>query len=297
MDVFWKMVHPDDVELLHREDIAANLAGRTFNVEVRIITKFERMKWVRLSSRPNPAPPPGAPTIWSGYVLDITERKQAEEALLVSLEEKEVLLKEVHHRVKNNLAAIMGLLDMQGQSIVDKPARAAMAELSNRIRSMSLVHEQLYQSENLSRIDFQDYLEALVNHLHLSYQRSGNIHISVAAKGVKMGLDKAVPCGLLITELVTNAFKYAFPAGQPCSGAVGCEIAVSAEWDGSTYTLTVADNGVGLPAGLDWTETKTLGLLLVKMLGQHQLQGRVELDRTGGTTFRLRFVHPNCTHI
>jgi two-component sensor histidine kinase len=104
-----------------------------------------------------------------------------------------------------------------------------------------------------------------------------------------MGLDSAVPCGLLITELVTNAFKYAFPTGQTCAGAAGCEIAVSAAWDGATYTLTVADNGVGLPAGLDWTKTKTLGLLLVKMLGHNQLQGEIELDRTGGTTFRLQF--------
>jgi len=144
-------------------------------------------------------------------------------------------------------------------------------------------------AEDFSRIDFQDYLESLVNHLHLSYQRSGNIHVSVAAKGVKMGLDNAVPCGLLITELVTNAFKYAFPAGLPCSGAGGCEIAVSAENDGTTYTLTVADNGVGLPAGLDWMKTKTLGLLLVKMLGEHQLQGRIEVDCINGTTFRLRF--------
>jgi two-component sensor histidine kinase len=105
--------------------------------------------------------------------------------------------------------------------------------------------------------------------------------------GVMMGLDIAVPCGLLITELVTNAFKYAFPAGrQP---EAGCKIDVSAKWDGSAYTLAVADNGVGLPAGLDWTNAKTLGLALVKLIGEHQLQGRIELDRTGGTTFRLRF--------
>jgi len=111
-----------------------------------------------------------------------------------------------------------------------------------------------------------------------------------------MGLDSAVPCGLLITELVTNAIKYAFLEGQTCSGAVGCEIAVFATWDGAAYTLTVADNGVGLPADLDWTNTSTLGLLLVKMLGQHQLQGRIEVDRTGGTTFRLRFA-PQIAHI
>jgi hypothetical protein len=129
----------------------------------------------------------------------------------------------------------------------------------------------------------------------ISYQRSENIHISVAAKGVKMGLDNAIPCGLLITELVTNAFKYAFPADMPCTGAGagGCEIAVSMQWDGAAYKLVVADNGVGLPAGLDWTKTKTLGLLLVKMLGQHQLQGQVELYCTGGTTFQLQFAPKN----
>jgi two-component sensor histidine kinase len=154
---------------------------------------------------------------------------------------------------------------------------------------MSLVHEQLYQSENFARIDLQCYLDSLTAHLHSSYQDSRNIHVSVAAAGVKMDLDSAIPSGLLVTELVTNAFKYAFPAGQPCSGAVGCKIAVSAEWDGAAYTLTVADNGVGLPAGLDWTKTKTLGLLLLKMLGQHQLRGKIEVDCTGGTAFRLRF--------
>jgi PAS domain S-box-containing protein len=234
--------------------------------------------------------------IIQSFVRDITKRKQVDEALResdkalrASLAEKEVLLKEVHHRVKNNLAAVMGLIDLQGQKIVDEAARASLLELSNRIRSMSLVHEQLYRSENLARIDFQDYLNILTAHLHSSYHRSGNIQVSVAADGVKMGLDSAVPCGLLITELVTNAFKYAFPTGQTCAGAAGCEIAVSAAWDGATYTLTVADNGVGLPAGLDWTKTKTLGLLLVKMLGHNQLQGEIELDRTGGTTFRLQF--------
>ncbi len=96
----------------------------------------------------------------------------------------------------------------------------------------------------------------------------------------------------MITELVTNAFKYAFPEGRPRTVALRCEIAVSAEWDGVTYTLAVADNGVGLPADLDWTKTKTLGLVLVKMLGQHQLQGKIEVDCTGGTTFRLRFAPP-----
>lgn len=221
-------------------------------------------------------------------LLEVTELKRAEIALQTSLAEKEVLLKEVHHRVKNNLAAIMGLVDMQRQTMADTSARTAMTELSTRIRSMSLVHEQLYHSDNLARVDFQQYLETLISHLCLSYDQTG-VHVSVAGAGVTMGLDTAVPCGLLITELMTNAFKYAFPGGQPRPGAEGCEIAVSASWDGTAYTLAVADNGVGLPEDFDWKTTETLGLMLVGMLGEHQLQGKVDLDCSNGTKFRLRF--------
>jgi PAS domain S-box-containing protein len=289
--------HPDDLKQC-TEMLERHFAGELpyYDSECRMKHKNGDWVWIHDRGRVITRTSDDKPQMMFGTHTDITERKRAEKALResdkslrASLEEKDVLLKEVHHRVKNNLAAIMGLIDLQGQSD-DEQTRAAMAELSNRIRSMSLVHEQLYRSENFARIDFQDYLNMLAAHLHSSYHRSGNIHVSVAASGVKMGLDSAVPCGLLITELVTNAFKYAFPAGQTCSGTSGCEIAVSAEWDGAAYTLTVSDNGVGLPDGLDWTKTKTMGLLLVKMLGQHQLRGKIEVDCTCGTTFRLRFV-------
>jgi len=294
---------------LHRKHLFET--GKPQASDLRMVKNDGTAFWAHLEST-EAQNADGIP-VWRFVMSDITNRKLAEavlqrtnnelelqteslrksdKALRTSLTEKEMLLKEVHHRVKNNLAAIMGLIDLQGQEIVDEATRASLVKLSNRIRSMSLVHEQLYHSENFARIDFQDYLNSLTAHLHSSYQGSRNVHVSVAASGIKMGLDSAVPCGLLITELVTNAFKYAFPEGQSCSGAVGCEIAVSAAWDGAAYTLTVADNGVGLPAGLDWRKTKTLGLVLVKMLGKHQLQGEIEVDCTGGTTFRLRFVPP-----
>jgi len=219
------------------------------------------------------------------------ERQDVDAALRSSLAEKDMLLKEVHHRVKNNLAVVMGLLDLQGRALENEPTRIALAELGARIKSMAMIHEQLYQSKVFSRIDFQIYLEELCAYLRSSYYISGDISVSVSAVGVVMSLDIAVPCGLLITELVTNAFKYAFPAGrQP---EAGCKINISAQWDGVAYTLAVADNGVGLPAGLDWSNTKTMGLVLVKMLGQHQLQGRIEVDCTGGTTFRLKFANRN----
>lgn len=282
-------IHPDDASRVLAA-VQTHFDGKTlaFDEEYRIHCKDGSWKWIAdrgLALRDAN----GRVLRMAGSETDITERKRADEALRTSLAEKEVLLKEVHHRVKNNLAAIMGLLALEGQALNDGPARTALAELSTRIRSMALVHEQLYRSEDLSRIKFKDYLEALIAHLRLSYECFGNIHVGVTAAGVVMGLDNAVPCGLLITELVTNAFKYAFPEGRPRPGACRCEIAVSAEWDGAAYLLSVADNGVGLPAEMDWRNTKTLGLVLVRMLGQHQLQGRIELDRDCGTAFRLRF--------
>jgi two-component sensor histidine kinase len=210
-------------------------------------------------------------------------------ALESALLEKEVLLKEVHHRVKNNLAVIIGLLDIQMQNMADELKERSLSELSSRIRSMAMVHEQIYQSRNISRINFQDYLETLIDPLCSSYDRTGYIHCSVAAPGVEMDLDSAVPCGMYITELVTNALKYAFPSTSFQLGDGCCEISVSVQWDGTLYTVTVADNGVGLPADLDWINTDSMGLNLVKMFGEHQLQGQIEVDQARGTAFRLRF--------
>jgi len=230
----------------------------------------------------------GVPHIIS-VTRDITERKRAEEAMRGSLMEKEVLLREVHHRVKNNLAAIIGLIDMGQTEIKDAATATLMKELESRIRAMLLIHEGLYRSENLARIAFQGYLETLLSHLHSSFASEGAVRFSVAAAGVELGLDAAVPCGLIVNEWVTNAFKHAFPCGRPRPGEKECAITVSAEQNGDATTLTVADNGVGLPADLDWAATKTMGLRLVRMLGQHQLGGTIEVDRARGTRFSLTF--------
>jgi two-component sensor histidine kinase len=164
-----------------------------------------------------------------------------------------------------------------------------MKELEGRIRSMLLIHEGLYRSENLARVAFQGYLETLLSHLHSSFASQGAVRCRVVAAGVELGLDVAVPCALIVNEWVTNAFKHAFPGGRPRPGEKECEITVSAEQNGGATTLTVADNGVGLPADLDWAATKTLGLRLVQMLGQHQLGGTIEVDRSRGTRFSLTF--------
>jgi PAS domain S-box-containing protein len=219
---------------------------------------------------------------------DISALKQTEKNLNAALAEKEVLLREVHHRVKNNLAAIISLLDMQRRSSEDRLGGDDLAELSGRIRSMSLIHEKLYQSENMARIDFEQYLKSLTSNLRTSFGTS-DIEFHLAAKDVEIPLDLAVPCGMIINELMTNALKYAFPQGQPAPGNDVCRIEAGMLQKQEVYTLYVADNGVGLPPGFDWTTTKTLGMVLIRMLGCYQLNGRYAIDQQDGLRFTLTF--------
>ncbi len=223
-----------------------------------------------------------------GIARDITKRKQTEDALQDSLAEKEVLLREVHHRVKNNMAAIVGLFNLQRQAMEDPQVQAVLADLSSRVRAMSLVHEKLYRSESLAKIDFQDYLQSLISHLRTSFG-SPNIECEIAALGVEMPLDLAVPCGMIINELVTNALKHAFPWKRTEPGKTVDTITVAVCRDHDTYSLCVADNGVGLPPGFDLSRAETLGLVLVRMLGGHQLGGVYEIEQLGGTRITLQF--------
>jgi two-component sensor histidine kinase len=274
--------------------------GSPFDIQFRIVQPGGEIKWMHALGTATMAAN-GVVSKLFGTAQDITERKRVEsqreaalEAMRTALAGKEVLLKEVHHRVKNNLTAIIGLLQLQRETMTDPAAVAQFSELEGRIRSMALVHETLYNSESLTRIDLQDYFEELIAKLRAALAPGRDIRIGVAAAGVEMGLDCAIPCGLILNELLTNACKYAFPNGQPRAGEKACEITVAAEWDGNAgdnglYTLTVADNGVGLPVDLDWATSKTMGLRLVRMLGEFQLNGRVELARSRGTSFRLEF--------
>jgi PAS domain S-box-containing protein len=240
----------------------------------------------------------GKAIFYEGTIEDSSWRKLAEmqrqvslDAIRASLAEKNVLLKEIHHRVKNNLMSIIGLIQMQGIKAKNETLSALLLELEGRVWAMAMVHENLHKSKNLARVDLQNYLETLVSRVRTALGPERNIHFRVQAGGVEMGLDIAIPCGLILNELITNAFKYAFPGDKPRAGARNCEIAISVNHDDKVFTLTVADNGVGLPAGLDWEQAETLGLRLVKMLSQ-QIKGIMEIDQACGTTFRLRFARP-----
>ena len=285
---FVDITHPDHCH----DDLSqakALLAGQIdrYETQKRYIHKDGHIIWARvclaLVRRPD-----GSPQFFLPIIQDITATKAAEEALRLSLAEKEVLLREVHHRVKNNMAAIIGLFELQRQAMDDPLARTVLTELSCRVRAMSLIHEKLYRSESLSQIDFQDYIQSLISHLRTSFG-SPAIRCEIAASEVNMPLDLAVPCGMIINELVTNALKYAFPAETDCEQGQPCRITVTLFHHEGVFTLTVADNGVGLPPAFDWTTAKTMGLILVRMLGQHQLGGHYELDQTIGTRFTLTF--------
>jgi len=216
-------------------------------------------------------------------MTDITERKQAEKQLKTALEEKEVLLKEVYHRVKNNFIAVFSLLQLQAR-IADNPrTREVLEESMNRVRSMSLIHERLYRSESLAEIDFGESMYTIAAELFHTYNAAAaGILLNVKADKVLLPADKAITCALLLNELVSNALKYAFPEGR--SGVIRLELH---EQD-DHLTFVVSDNGVGIPEDLDIQRVETLGLDLT-MSFTDQLEGTLELDRTGGTTFTITF--------
>ncbi|WP_052309950.1 histidine kinase N-terminal 7TM domain-containing protein [Methanocella arvoryzae] len=212
---------------------------------------------------------------------EMWERKKAEEQIRHSLQEKEVLLKEIHHRVKNNLQIISSLLSLQAGTS-SKESAAAFTESQNRIRSMALIHEKLYQSSNLSRIDFGGYVSGLMSHLVKSYAPGPGISVDIDIEDIALDIDLAIPCGLIINELASNSLKYAFKDGRQGN------ILIRMEKTGSLYTLTVGDDGVGLPRILDFRDSPSLGLQLVNTLVD-QLEGTIELGQDTGTTFKITF--------
>lgn len=221
----------------------------------------------------------------SCIIRDITERKRAEEEIKESLKEKEVLLREVHHRVKNNMQIISSLLKLQSQFIKDKKNMEIFKESQNRIISMSLIHEKLYQSRDMAKIDFNEYIRDMVNGLFQSYGvNADRIRLDINVENVFLGVDSAIPCGLIINELVTNCLKYAFPDGR--KGEIKI---ILRSTDENEIDLIISDNGVGLPEDLDFRKTDSWGLHLVTILAENQLQGHIHLNRSGGTEFQIVF--------
>jgi len=217
------------------------------------------------------------------YLRDITERRKADEQIKVSLREKEVLLKEVHHRVKNNLQVISSLLSLQAQTVKDDETRRLLEESRNRVKSMAYIHMQLYQSKNFAQIDFAPYVRSLAKNLLESHRKNGEaVSLDVRVDDIFLSLDTAIPCGLIINELISNALEHAFrnaPEGR---------ITVDLHRDGKKHVLVVSDNGIGIPHEIDVQNTESLGLQLVSAL-VNQIEGSLNLERDQGTAFKVSF--------
>jgi PAS domain S-box-containing protein len=218
---------------------------------------------------------------------DITSRKHSEKMIRNSLLEKEILLKEVHHRVKNNLQIIGSLLKFQTKYIKDPEALEMFKESQNRVRSISLIHEKLYQTKDISRVEFAGYVKTLISQLFITFGiKAEHVSYSVKADNIFLSVDNAIPCGLIINELVTNSLKYAFPENRKG------HVAIDVSYNSSHYTIKISDDGVGMPENYEVTKPESLGLQLVNTLAV-QLDAQLTLERNNGTCYKLVFSNLN----
>lgn len=218
----------------------------------------------------------------TSIIRDLTERRKMELQIQESLKEKEILLKEIHHRVKNNLMVIFSLLNLQSQYIKDKDDYEMFLESQNRTKSMALIHERLYQSEDLKSIDFSDYLRTLATDLFHTYSVDQKlVKLTMDLETIKLDVNTSIPLGLIVNELISNSMKYAFPDGMEG------EIYITMKSNGSHKILKVGDNGVGIPEDIDFKHADSLGFQLINNLTE-QIDGEIELDRNNSTTFTIK---------
>jgi len=224
--------------------------------------------------------------VWVAVHQDITERKRAEEQLYASIQEKELLLKELHHRVKNNMQVISGLLDLQARSSGNPELTEMLNESQNRIHAMSLVHEKLYGSKDFARIDLTGYVRTMSQDLFQSYKiNPGKIDLIIQTDGdIYVDINKAIPCGLILNELISNALKHAFHGDRHGKLQI-----IIRETKNTEIEIVVLDNGLGLPDNVNIHQPRSAGLHLVNGLVKNQLDGQIEIKRDAGTEFRIKF--------
>jgi PAS domain S-box-containing protein len=279
-----KLLHPDDRPRAFAAWRDAVEGRAPYDLEYRVRRRDGEYEWFKVRGRPI-QDAAGQIVRWFGTLLNIEDLKHAEAQLMASLREKEVLLQEIHHRVKNNLQIISSLITLQVETFNQPALRAGLSDVRDRVRTMALVHEKLYQSGDLARLNFTDYATSLLHYLWRAHgDVASRVRLTVAAEPVTLPMTLAVPCGLILNELASNALKHAFP-DRP-SGEV--TVGLTHDAASSQVCLRVSDDGVGLPGEGDWRESRSLGLRLVQMLTQ-QLHGTVEVWPGPGTEFRVAF--------
>jgi len=277
------MIHPDDRDLIIKRKIDRGIGLKIENTYTfKIYTKNNRLRYVEA----NTVRLPGDDLKILGMVRDITDRKNAEEQLRISLAEKEILLKEINHRVKNNLQQILSLLRLQASRVKQEEAVKILRDSQNRVLSISLIHEQLFKAENLSEIDLASYIDSLAKKIYKAFDCSF-MHVDFDLKAEKIILDinRALSCGIVVNELISNSFKYAFPEnfkGQR-------KISIHIKKLDNDIIMSIADNGIGLPKDFDIFKAKTLGLQLAVSIVKKQLIGTIKSETDHGTKFIISF--------
>jgi PAS domain S-box-containing protein len=283
------VIHPDDLnkvkehyELIRNEETQQNHED-LFVIEYRMRDIHGKWKWFYSQETIFVCNAEGTVKQTIGSASDITKLKEVETRLQSSLADKEILLREVHHRVKNNLSVVDSLLSMQARYIDDVEALRAISDSQRRIHTMSLVHEQLYQSQDVNQVDFREYLQRLVGNLYSSTSFNPNqVELKLDIKPTQLNIDMAISMGLIVNELLTNAFKHAFPNDH--TGLI--EVILYKSMDERDLHLIIRDNGIGIPENVDFNGTASLGLRLVRILTQ-QLRANLDLSCSVGTSFHL----------
>ena len=277
------IIHPDDQENVDKTVQEAVKRNDHFELEYRIITADNQIKNV-LERGIGIFSKEGHLLHLEGFISDITARKQAQLQLQNELMEKEVLLKEVHHRVKNNLQIIISLLNMQSNQNEDPYIKDAFSECISRIHSMSLVHEKMYRSTSFAKIDFKEYISSISKQIFNSNKVSSKIKYQLQLEDIYLELNKAIPCGLVLNELITNAFKHAFPGEK--EGKLLIKINQDKE---KNCIITIKDNGIGIPPAIDYQSSESMGFILIRVLTK-QLDGHLQLKSSKkGTEFKITF--------
>ncbi len=277
----YELIHPDDREKVRQTIKKSSNATEGLRVESRLKTAEGKYIWIETTGKPVVDENGFRGFIYSGR--DITEQKKSAEYIKKSLEEKEALLREIHHRVNNNLQVISSLLSLQSDNVRDPRDHELFVESQNRVRSMAMIHEKLYQSDKFNSINFRDYLKTLINRLIYDYSQDlGHIDLELDIENVELNIETSVPCGLIINELVSNSLKHAFPQGR------NGKIIVKFHKIKDKYVLMVGDNGIGPLEKSVLESSKKLGFNLVKSLIK-QLDASLEILESEGTLYRITF--------
>lgn len=279
------------IDYSHRDDLEPGLTyfrqmlnreGNNYEFDKRLIHKNGSTIYVHLISSCY-RKPDGTIDFLITYMQDITKNKEMERKITASLREKELMLGEIHHRVKNNMAVIMAILSMQRSGITDKDQLALFKEAENRIKSMAIVHEKLYRSKNLATVDFREYINSLTTELFNAYKLN-NIKLSLDIKDINLEIDAAVPCGLLLNELISNSLKHAFPGGSTGEIFIGMK-----NIPDKRIELIVRDNGIGISRDINIRNTESIGMQLIIGFVESQLEGKLECNIDNGTEFKAIF--------